>query len=71
MPLHGEGEEVTAVVVVRPGASLTLEDVWQRCDGQIARFKFPTRLEYVDALPRTPVNKINKAEVRRLIMDAG
>jgi non-ribosomal peptide synthetase component E (peptide arylation enzyme) len=45
-----------------------LEDIWQHCDGKIARFKFPTRLEYVDALPRTPVNNIDKRELRRRLL---
>jgi long-chain acyl-CoA synthetase len=65
MPLPGEGEEVTAVVVLRPDTSLSLQDIWQHCDGKIARYKFPTRVEYVDMLPRTPVSKINKVELRR------
>jgi acyl-CoA synthetase (AMP-forming)/AMP-acid ligase II len=70
MPLPGEGEEVTAVVVLRPGASLSLPEIWQHCDGKIARFKFPARVEYVDMLPRTPVSKINKVELRRRFVAA-
>jgi acyl-CoA synthetase (AMP-forming)/AMP-acid ligase II len=68
MPLPGEGEEVTAVVVLRPGASLSLQEIWQHCEGKIARYKFPTRVEYIDALPRTPVSKINKVDLRRRFM---
>jgi long-chain acyl-CoA synthetase len=65
MPLPGEGEEVTAVIVLRPDTALSLQEIWQHCDGKIARYKFPTRVEYVDALPRTPVSKINKVELQR------
>ena len=59
-----------AVVVLRPGTSLSLPEIWQHCDGKIARYKFPTRVEYVDVLPRTPVNKINKVALRRRFVGA-
>ncbi len=48
------GESVCAVVVPTAGATLTLADVQQCCDGRLAGFKKPRRLELVDALPRTP-----------------
>jgi acyl-CoA synthetase (AMP-forming)/AMP-acid ligase II len=48
------GEIVCAVVVPAPGALPTLPDLQQHCEGRIAGFKKPRRLELVDALPRTP-----------------
>lgn len=47
------GEIVTAFVVLRPGASLTLQELRQHCDGRLARFKVPRRVVEVDAIPRT------------------
>ena len=47
------GEAVCAVVVHRPGAPLELDDLRRHCEGRLARFKHPRRLEVVDALPRT------------------
>lgn len=67
--LHDEGEAVTAVAVLRPNASLSLEDVWQHCDGKIARYKFPTRLEIVDELPKTPVNKLDKRKLKQQLIE--
>ncbi len=48
------GEIVTAVVVLRPGAPhLDLASVRAHCEGRLAAFKHPRRLEVVAALPRT------------------
>jgi acyl-CoA synthetase (AMP-forming)/AMP-acid ligase II len=48
------GEIVCAVVVPAPGATPTLADLQKHCEGQIAGFKKPRRLELAQALPRTP-----------------
>jgi acyl-CoA synthetase (AMP-forming)/AMP-acid ligase II len=48
------GEIVCAVVVPARGASPTLADLQKRCEGALAGFKKPRRLELVAALPRTP-----------------
>jgi acyl-CoA synthetase (AMP-forming)/AMP-acid ligase II len=48
------GAIVCAVVVAASGASLTLADLQKHCDGRLAPFKRPRRLDLVDALPRTP-----------------
>jgi fatty-acyl-CoA synthase len=47
------GEIVCAVVVARPGAAPTLEALQRHCEGRLAGFKKPRRLERVAALPRT------------------
>ena len=48
------GEVVCAVVVPAAGAAPTLERLQQHCEGRLADYKRPRRLECVDALPRTP-----------------
>jgi acyl-CoA synthetase (AMP-forming)/AMP-acid ligase II len=47
------GEIVCAVVVTDDGASLSLADLQSHCEGRLARFKLPRRLEQIDRLPRT------------------
>jgi fatty-acyl-CoA synthase len=47
------GEVVCAVVVARPGARPTLEALQRHCEGRLANFKKPRRIEFVSALPRT------------------
>jgi len=58
------GEVVCAVAVPRPGASLRLEDLQRHCEGRLAPFKKPRRLEIVDALPRTPAT----AQIQRALI---
>ena len=54
MPHPEWGEVVCAVVSCGPGATApTLEAVRAHCDGRLARFKQPQRLEIVDTIPRT------------------
>ncbi|WP_330474307.1 class I adenylate-forming enzyme family protein [Terrabacter sp. C0L_2] len=60
------GERVAAVVVLRPGETLTLEELvaWLR-QRKIASFKLPERLEVRDELPRNAVGKVLKRMLRR------
>ncbi len=50
------GEVVCAVVVSEPGrdTELTVESLRAHCEGRLAGFKQPRRVELVEALPRTP-----------------
>ena len=41
------------MVVARPGATPTLEALQRHCEGRLAGFKKPRRLECVPELPRT------------------
>ncbi len=59
------GESVHAVVVRRPAAALTAEDIIAHCRGLIAGYKCPRSVDIRDeSLPLSSVNKINKAELR-------
>lgn len=59
------GERVCAFVAVKPGCSLTFEDLTRYLEEQqIARPYFPERLEIIDDLPRTPSGKIQKFKLR-------
>jgi len=46
------GQNVVAVVVVRPGRHVTDEDVIEHCRERIASYKKPKSVEFVDELPR-------------------
>ncbi|MVU80928.1 AMP-binding protein [Nocardia sp. ET3-3] len=59
------GEKCCAVVVPAPGASVTLADLVAHLRSrEVASFKLPERLEITDALPRNPVGKILRRELR-------
>ncbi len=64
-PLPDDGEEVTAVVVLREGAGLTLADIKAFCRDHLASHKIPSRLDFAESLPRTSFGKLNKPEIRK------
>jgi fatty-acyl-CoA synthase len=58
------GEVGRAVVVLRPGAQATEEDLLRFLDGRIARFKIPKSVRFTGELPRTGTGKILKKRLR-------
>jgi acyl-CoA synthetase (AMP-forming)/AMP-acid ligase II len=61
------GERICAVIVPRPGQSLSLEDLERLFEARgLARFKWPERVRIVGQLPRNPVGKVIRSEVARL-----
>ncbi|MCK5256541.1 MAG: AMP-binding protein [Deltaproteobacteria bacterium] len=65
------GEKACVFVVLLKGKEMPLESLngFLINEQKIARFKLPERLELVDSLPLTPVGKINKKELRRVIAE--
>lgn len=61
------GERVCAVVVPRPGQTVTLDEITRHLKEQgVAVYKFPERLRVVDRLPRNPMNKIVRRDLREV-----
>jgi malonyl-CoA/methylmalonyl-CoA synthetase len=60
LPHPDLGEGVTAVVVKRPGASLTERDIEAALKDRLARFKQPKRVLFLDGLPRNAMGKVQK-----------
>jgi len=58
------GEVGMAVVVVRPGASISAKELLVRCRGQIAAYKVPKVINFVDALPLSAQGKVLKNQLR-------
>ncbi|MFP3899248.1 MAG: acyl-CoA synthetase [Acidimicrobiia bacterium] len=58
------GEVPVAHVVLRPGAAATAEELIEHCRGQLAGFKVPKDVTFLDALPRNPSGKVLKRELR-------
>ena len=59
------GEEVAAVVVLRPGRRVDTEELARHVAHRLARFEVPTRFFFrADALPRNPQGKVLKRELR-------
>jgi acyl-CoA synthetase (AMP-forming)/AMP-acid ligase II len=58
------GESVKAVVELRPGASVTAEDLIAFCGERLADYKKPRSVDIVDELPRSPAGKLLKTLIR-------
>jgi len=58
------GEAVKAVVVLKPGAETSGEDIIAFVRGRIAGYKVPKSIDVVSALPRNPSGKVLRRELR-------
>ena len=59
-------DEVMAYVVTGATSPPTPEELWAHCDGRIPSFAVPRFLRFVDELPKTPSQRVQKAELRAL-----
>ena len=65
LPHTTMGEEVAAVIVLRPGRVLEAEEINRHVARHLARFEVPTRIFFrADPLPRNPQGKVLKRELR-------
>jgi acyl-CoA synthetase (AMP-forming)/AMP-acid ligase II len=58
------GEVPVAYVVVSSAATTTPEELLEHCRQNLARFKIPKEVVFIDTLPRNPSGKILKRELR-------
>jgi len=61
------GERVVAFVELVPGATVAADDLVARCRAELARYKVPEEIHFVEALPRTPMGKVRKPDLRELL----
>ena len=57
--------EAVKLVVVRKEASLTAEQIQDYCRDKLTGYKHPRIIEFRDELPKTPVGKILRRELRQ------
>jgi fatty-acyl-CoA synthase len=58
------GEELCACIILRPGVQADAEEIRAFCRGQIAHYKVPRYVRFVDAFPMTVTGKIQKFRLR-------
>lgn len=58
------GESVVAYLVLKPGFSVTEKQVKDCFNGKTSSFKVPSEVYFIDGLPKSPVGKILKRELR-------
>lgn len=66
LPDEVRGETVHAFVVLRPGAAATAAELIEHCRGNLARFKVPRGITFVDEMPLTGSGKIRRFKLREL-----
>ena len=60
------GEAVVAVVVAQDGAEISAQEISTGIKDNLARFKQPKRIEFVEALPRNALGKVQKKALREV-----
>ena len=63
------GEELCAWVRLRDGENATAEEIRAFCQGQIAHYKVPRYVKFVDGFPMTVTGKIQKFLMREQMID--
>jgi len=58
------GQRVAAVVVPRPGVTLSAEEITEFCRQRLASFKKPEVIQFSEALPKNPIGKVLKKDLR-------
>ncbi|HCN90430.1 MAG TPA: AMP-binding protein [Oxalobacteraceae bacterium] len=61
------GEELCACIILRPGMQADAEEIRAFCSGQIAHYKVPRYVRFVDTFPMTVTGKIQKYVLRKQI----
>jgi long-chain acyl-CoA synthetase len=64
VPDEKRGETVKAFVSLKPGASVTPEELIAHCKERMAAYKYPRQVEIIDELPKTVTGKILRRELR-------
>jgi fatty-acyl-CoA synthase len=65
IPSEQWGETGMAIVAVKSGHTLTEAEIQAHCEANLARFKRPRAIRFVDALPRNATGKIHKPTLRK------
>ncbi len=63
VPDPKRGETVKAVIVLKPGATATVEEIRVFCKERLAPYKVPTLVEFTAELPKTQVGKVLRRQL--------
>ena len=64
LPDKRYGEELCAWIITKPGQTVSADEIRDFCKGQIAHYKVPKYIQFVDAFPMTVTGKIQKFKIR-------
>jgi long-chain acyl-CoA synthetase len=66
VPDEYRGETVKAYISLKPGKSVTEEELIAFCKEQMAAYKYPRSIEFIDEVPKTISGKTLRRELRAL-----
>jgi fatty-acyl-CoA synthase len=66
VPDRKYGEQVMAAIILKKGVEMTEEEVKAFCQGQIANYKIPKYVKFVEGYPMTASGKIQKFKLREM-----
>jgi long-chain acyl-CoA synthetase len=64
MPHESHGEEVRAVIALKPGQTATSDEIIAYCKERLAAYKYPRVVDFMPSLPKTATGKILKRELK-------
>ena len=67
IPHERWGQTVAAAVVRAPGSDVSADAIVEHCRRSLAGYKKPTKVVFVDALPKTTSLKVKRVEIRELL----
>lgn len=70
VPSEYTEEDVAVSVALRPGQELSAEELLDHCRGRMARYMVPLFVRFLDVLPKTPTEKVEKTTLRKWHMRA-
>jgi long-chain acyl-CoA synthetase len=59
------GEEVKAFVVLKEGQTASEQDIIEHCQQHLGKYKCPKYVKFIDTMPRNPIGKILRKELRQ------
>ncbi|XP_053401630.1 malonate--CoA ligase ACSF3, mitochondrial-like [Mercenaria mercenaria] len=65
LPDETWGQMITAVLVMKPGETVTLPDLQAWCKDKMAPYHIPRNLKILDNMPRNAMGKVNKKELAK------
>jgi long-chain acyl-CoA synthetase len=66
IPHPKRGESVKVFVVLKEGQTATADELIKYCEDKLAKYKWPTEIEFRDELPKTNVGKVLKKDLRAI-----
>ena len=64
MPHESHGEEIKAFIIKSADEAITADELGAWCKAEMAAYKYPRIIEFVESLPMTATGKILKRELK-------